>query len=113
MRPGTCYRAAPTSSRPIRPWYCFSLTRISRCTQGGTRKNGAFSLNSFGKCLSNSSHHKKAIARVFAPNCEKPPSELRTRKRLLELDRSIGRTFSGAHCVGGYIAQHRQQRLHN
>jgi hypothetical protein len=37
---------------------------------------------------------EEAIARVFAPNCEKPPSELRTRiKRLLELDRSIGRTF--------------------
>jgi hypothetical protein len=37
---------------------------------------------------------EEAIARVFAPNCKKPPSELRTRiKRLLELDRSIGRTF--------------------
>jgi hypothetical protein len=37
---------------------------------------------------------EEAIARVFAPNWEKPPSELRTRiKRLLELDRSIGRTF--------------------
>ena len=35
---------------------------------------------------------EEAIARIFAPNCEKPPSELRTRiKRLLELDRSIGR----------------------
>jgi hypothetical protein len=32
------------------------------------------------------------IARIFAPNSERPPSELRTRiKRLLELDRSIGR----------------------
>jgi hypothetical protein len=37
---------------------------------------------------------EEAIARVFAPNCEKPPSELRTRiKRLLELDRSIGRNL--------------------
>ena len=35
---------------------------------------------------------EEAIARIFDPNCEKPPSELRTRiKRLLELDRSIGR----------------------
>jgi hypothetical protein len=35
---------------------------------------------------------EEAIARIFAPNCEKPTSELRTRiKRLLELDRSIGR----------------------
>ena len=35
---------------------------------------------------------EEAIARIVAPNCEKPPSELRTRiKRLLELDRSIGR----------------------
>jgi hypothetical protein len=35
---------------------------------------------------------EEAIARIFAPNCEKPPSELRTRiKRLLELDRSVGR----------------------
>ena len=35
---------------------------------------------------------EEAIARIFFPNCEKPPSELRTRiKRLLELDRSIGR----------------------
>src|SRR5260370_27167778 len=35
---------------------------------------------------------EEAIARIFIPNCEKPPSELRTRiKRLLELDRSIGR----------------------
>jgi hypothetical protein len=34
----------------------------------------------------------EAIARIFFPNCEKPPSELRSRiKRLLELDRSIGR----------------------
>jgi hypothetical protein len=35
---------------------------------------------------------EEAIARIFDPNCEKPPSELRTRiKRLLELDRSIVR----------------------
>src|SRR5678815_5177054 len=35
---------------------------------------------------------EEAIARVFDPNCENPPSELRTRiKRLLELDRSMGR----------------------
>ena len=35
---------------------------------------------------------EEAIARIFAPNCEKLPSELRARiKRLLELDRSIGR----------------------
>jgi hypothetical protein len=35
---------------------------------------------------------EEAIARIFFPNCEKPPSELRTRiKRLLELDRSMGR----------------------
>jgi hypothetical protein len=33
-----------------------------------------------------------AIARIFVPNCEKPPPELRTRiKRLLDLDRSMGR----------------------
>jgi hypothetical protein len=35
---------------------------------------------------------EEAIARIFVPNCKKPPSELRTRiKRLLELDRSMGR----------------------
>jgi hypothetical protein len=35
---------------------------------------------------------EEAIARIFDPDSEKPPSELRTRiKRLLELDRSIGR----------------------
>ena len=35
---------------------------------------------------------EEAIARIVAPNCEKPPPELRTRiKRLLDLDRSIGR----------------------
>jgi hypothetical protein len=35
---------------------------------------------------------EEAIARIVAPNCEKLPSKLRTRiKRLLELDRSIGR----------------------
>jgi hypothetical protein len=35
---------------------------------------------------------EEAIAHIVAPNCEEPPSELRTRiKRLLELDRSIGR----------------------
>ena len=35
---------------------------------------------------------EEAIARIFAPNCEKPPSELRTRiKRLLDLDRFTGR----------------------
>jgi hypothetical protein len=37
---------------------------------------------------------EEAMARVFVPNCQKPPSELRTRiKRLLELDRSIGRNL--------------------
>jgi hypothetical protein len=42
---------------------------------------------------------EEAIARVFAPNCEKPPSELRTRiKRLLELDRSIGRNLRVPEC---------------
>ena len=35
---------------------------------------------------------EEAIARIFDPNCRKPPSEVRTRiKRLLELDRSRGR----------------------
>src|SRR5262245_2072673 len=35
---------------------------------------------------------EEAIARIFDPSSQKPPSELRTRiKRLLELDRSIGR----------------------
>jgi hypothetical protein len=35
---------------------------------------------------------EEAIARVVVPNCKEPPSELRTRlKRLLELDRSMGR----------------------
>jgi hypothetical protein len=35
---------------------------------------------------------EEGITRVFAPDSEKPPSELRTRiKRLLELDRSMGR----------------------
>jgi hypothetical protein len=35
---------------------------------------------------------EEAIARIFDPNCGKVPSELRTRiKRLLDLDRSIGR----------------------
>jgi hypothetical protein len=35
---------------------------------------------------------EEAIARIFDPNCDNPSSELRTRiKRLLELDRSIGR----------------------
>ena len=35
---------------------------------------------------------EEAITRIVVPNCEEPPSELRTRiKRLLELDRSIGR----------------------
>jgi hypothetical protein len=35
---------------------------------------------------------EEAIARIFDPNCQEPPSGLRTRiKRLLELNRSIGR----------------------
>ena len=35
---------------------------------------------------------EEAIARIFDPNCTRPPSGLRTRiKRLLELDRSKGR----------------------
>jgi hypothetical protein len=35
---------------------------------------------------------EEAIASIFTPNCERPPSELRSRiKRLLDLDRSIGR----------------------
>jgi hypothetical protein len=35
---------------------------------------------------------EEAVARTFNPDCKKPSSELRTRiKRLLELDRSIGR----------------------
>jgi hypothetical protein len=37
---------------------------------------------------------RRGDCRVFVSNCEKPPSELRTRiKRLLELDRSIGRNL--------------------
>ena len=35
---------------------------------------------------------EEAIAHIFNPNCQEPSSELRTRiKRLLELDRSMGR----------------------
>jgi hypothetical protein len=35
---------------------------------------------------------EEAIARIVAPNCEKPPSELRSRiRRLLDVDRSRGR----------------------
>ena len=35
---------------------------------------------------------EEAITRIVVPDCEEPPSELRTRiKRLLDLDRSIGR----------------------
>jgi hypothetical protein len=37
---------------------------------------------------------EEAIAHIFDPNCDNPPSELRTRiKRLLELDRSRGRNL--------------------
>jgi hypothetical protein len=37
---------------------------------------------------------EEAIAHLFVPNCQEPPSELRTRiKRLLELDRSLGRAW--------------------
>ena len=37
---------------------------------------------------------EEAIARIFDPNCDKPPLELRRRiKRLLKLDRSIGRNL--------------------
>jgi hypothetical protein len=44
---------------------------------------------------------EEAIARIFFPNCEKPPSELRTRiKRLLELDRSIGRKLRSKDAEG-------------
>jgi hypothetical protein len=42
---------------------------------------------------------EEAIARILVPNCEKPPSELRTRiKRLLDLDRSIGRKLRSKEC---------------
>lgn len=35
---------------------------------------------------------EEAIARILAPNCGEPPSDLRTRiKRLLDLDRLMGR----------------------
>src|SRR5260370_2017547 len=44
------------------------------------------------------------IARVFAPNSERPPSELRTRiKRLLELDRSIGRKLGSKDAEEAYF----------
>src|SRR3982074_3653249 len=37
---------------------------------------------------------EEAVSRMFAPDCERPSAELRTRvKRLLELDRSLGRTL--------------------
>ena len=37
---------------------------------------------------------EEAISHIFAPNSVEPPSELRTRiKRLLDLDRSMGRKF--------------------
>jgi hypothetical protein len=41
---------------------------------------------------------EEAIARIFVPNCERPASELRTRiKRLLDLDRSMGRKLRSKH----------------
>src|ERR1700704_6593305 len=37
---------------------------------------------------------EEAVSRMFAPDCERPSAKLRTRvKRLLELDRSLGRTL--------------------
>jgi hypothetical protein len=40
----------------------------------------------------------EAIACIFDPHCQEPPSELRTRiKRLLELDRSIDRDLRSKH----------------
>jgi hypothetical protein len=48
---------------------------------------------------------EEAIGRMFAPHCEKPPSELRTRiKRLLELDRSIGRKIWSKDGKAAYFA---------
>jgi hypothetical protein len=48
---------------------------------------------------------EEAIARIFFPNCEKPASELRSRiKRLLDLDRSIGRKrYFGAMLATGLV----------
>jgi hypothetical protein len=48
---------------------------------------------------------EEAIARIVVPNCEEPPSELRTRiKRLLELDRSIGRKPRSTDAEGANFA---------
>jgi hypothetical protein len=48
---------------------------------------------------------EEAIARIFDPNCRKPPSEVRTRiKRLLELDRSRGRKLRSNDPEGGNFA---------
>src|SRR5262245_60598473 len=48
---------------------------------------------------------EEAIARIFDPNSQKPPSELRTRiKRLLELDRSIGRKVRSKHPEEAHFA---------
>jgi hypothetical protein len=69
------------------------LTRRSKVsdTQGAAAKP---SYNRVEQCHTSANRSKSTIARVFAPNCEKPSSELRTRiKRLLELDRSIGRSL--------------------
>jgi hypothetical protein len=49
---------------------------------------------------------EEAIARIFAPNCEKIPSKLRTRiKRLLELDRSIGRKLDAEEVNFGFFSE--------
>jgi hypothetical protein len=44
---------------------------------------------------------EEAIARISVANYQKPPSELRTRiKRLLDLDRSMGRKLRSNNPVG-------------
>jgi hypothetical protein len=48
---------------------------------------------------------EEAIGRIFDPNCHKPPSDLRTRiKRLLELDRSMGRKIRSKDAEEGNFA---------
>jgi hypothetical protein len=49
-------------------------------------------MTGIGKVSFKRNQIEEAIARIVAPNCEEAPSELRTSiKRLLDLDRSIGR----------------------
>jgi hypothetical protein len=81
----------PTAMPCTTPWNVASARRRHQCA-GGAAQPSLVQAWPYAVMSYKRNQIEEAIARIFNPNSQEPPSELRTRiKRLLELDRSMGR----------------------